>query len=299
MQQLVLDYIGHGLAHREKCIIAVPEYPPEFWTAGLQSIGVASRLLENGQLKIISPRHLYRGRDTDRAEQAMDAVCKSLRESCGESWKGVRVCTGFSHLLHDKDCFCTMCREERSVSEIGSHLPVTVLCTFDKSLLHQRVLNALLQCHPWSLDGGSLTRNPSYSNPGEGRIEVVSALLDAGVLQKPFVTLDFFGDIPVLCLGEKLDADRAADVRNLVEHLMDLGHVRLIADLSRTTSLDRDAVRTMLGIASALEERGGRLVIYDPLNPPGKMFQLIELSERIPVHLIPEDAENAARHSSL
>ena len=210
------------------------------------------------------------------------------------SWNAIRICTGFGHEYPSPESFSVLLREECWFNQSKFPRPITMLCTFDSARLHPEALKTCLQLHPWMTDGKTLIKNDTYAPIEDPLQDVVKRLLYSGALKPPFATLDFLGDTPVICVGDEMDMATAPEVGNAAQRLIELGHRRLVIELSNTTFIDAEAIHAILQAAIAMEKKGGRLVISDSLEPTRKIFQLIRLGERIPIYLTPEDAEYAA-----
>ena len=303
-QDRLFAYIRAGIENREKCIAAVSEFAAGFWKTGLRSRGIDPDLLPEGQLEILTPGRLLREMPSDfgelsRAESVhalADTLAGCIDASLSKGWHRVRVCTSFTHLHHYRSALGGILRAESGLNDFIRDRSVVVLCMFAANSLHPRLLEASQRCHPLVTDGDSLTPNGGYLEPRrftDSLPEILRELDDAGALVPPFVRLDFRGDMPVIRTGDELDIYTAPRLEELAEWITSVGHRELIVDLSGTSFMDAASISTLIRIAVALERKGGRLAIYDPLETPRRVFQLSRLHERIPINRRLDEAVRA------
>lgn len=291
----LISFVGAGLRCKEKCITAVCEYPSDLWLDDLQCRGINHRLLPYGQLQILTPSRIFGASGVRTPFKAIQGIIEMVEEALCEGWRSVRVCTSFNHLLHDEGHLRSILESLGCVNSKVEELPVTVLCTLDTGQLHPDLIDVCLRQHHLVTDGKSIVRNNKYSRIVNDPASDLKRLASVGVFDPPFVALDFVNDTPMICINGEMDSYTAPAANDLARVLMGMGHKRLMFDLSGTTFMDASAVSQMLRLASALEDIGGQLSICDPLDPPRKLFQLIQLSDRIPIYISYEEAEYAMR----
>lgn len=296
-QDRLFAYIRTGLQNQEKCIAAMPEFTADFWKAGLQSHGADPDSLPEGQLEILTAGRLFQGTPTEPVSALVDALTKSIDASLGEGWRGVRVCTSFTHLYHYRPALADLLRAESNVNDLVRERPIIFLCTFAANRLHPRLLETCRRCHPYITDGTTLSPNGGYLEPwqfADKLPEILRELEGARALAPPFAVLDFCGDMPVIRTGDELDICTAPRLEELAHWIAGIGHRELIVDLSETSFMDAASISALVRIAMALEGKGGRLAIYDPLEPPRRVFQLSRLHERVSINRRLDGALRAA-----
>jgi len=286
-QDRLFAYIRAGIESHEKCIAAVSEFAAGFWKTGLRSRGIDTNSLPEGQFEILTPGRLLRETPSESVRALADTLAGSIDASLSKGWHRARVCTSFTHLHHYRSALDGILRAESGLNDFIRDRSVVVLCTFAANRLHPRLLEASQRCHPLVTDGASLASNGGYLEPRrftDSLPEILRELDNVGALVPPFVRLDFRGDTPVIRTGDELDIYTAPRLEGLAEWIISVGHRELIIDLSGTSFMDAASISTLIRIAVALERKGGRLAIYDPLETPRRVFQLSRLHERIPIN---------------
>ena len=293
-QDCLFAYISAGLRNREKCIAAVPEYTADFWMDGLRMRGIESESVPDGQLEILTASRLLRGSAIHALD---DTLGKIVEPSAAEGWQGTRICTGLTDLYHHKDMLPELFMTECRLNDLIDGRPITLLCTFDSSSLHPRLLETCLRCHPIITDGTSLTHNHAYQETAhllDSLPEVLQELDDTGALIPPFALLDFCNDMPLICAGDEMDFYTAPRLEELADRMVGVGHRRLVVDLSGTSFMDAASIHALARIALNLKGKGGRLAICDPVEPPRKIFGLVGFHELVPICRRLDEAIQAA-----
>ena len=85
----------------------------------------------------------------------------------------------------------------------------------------------------------------------------------------------------VLRLEGRLGHEGAAQLKRAGEGVLDRGVVRLTLDLGGVDYVSSAGVRTIDQLATALEERSGRLRLLNPTDPVRIVLDLSGLSERL------------------
>lgn len=288
-QSDLLAFISQGILDNEKCITAVPEYPRNAWIDGLRDRGMDTESIAH-QLRVLTPRDLFRGNENNHVETALDELHKAFDQSLREGWDSVRICMGFGDLYSNKDRTVTLLSQENLKIPLYEG-KLTLLCTFNSVRLHPWIIDIFHRVHPLLIEGSTLKANDRYTDEEESLSAEIEQMAHRGALSFPFAQLSFISDTPLVKVGEEMDVFTSKEVEDLMIRLIDLGHNNLIVDLSGTSFLDVEAVNTLLRVARMLDRAHGSLAIYDPLDQPRKIFQLIRLGDCIPILLTPEDAE--------
>jgi len=297
-QDSLFGFMASGLRNHEKCIAAVAEYPDNLWAEGLRAYGIERSAVPEGQIEILTAGQMRLDAVPDAVCSVADLLARRITSSLAEGWRSARICTSFHHLYQYGYAVAELLTADSRMNDIIRNMPVTLLCTFAANRLHPSLLDASLSCHAFITDGNSISPNDRYQDPIElsGRLpEIMYELNASGALVKPFACLDFYGDTPVIRTGDELDICTTPLLQDLAEWVISMNHKELVIDLSGTTYLDASAIRTLAGIALAMESRDGRLSICDPLDPPRKIFQIVGFQERIVVRYRLEEAVESAR----
>jgi len=297
-QDCLLGFVTAGLSSNEKCVAAVTEYGAGWWRDALHARGMDIHSLREGQFEILSAESLSPWRSADSPRGAQQVISGLVEASVKEGWGATRMCASFPHILQEPEAVPYFLKTEASMDEFLASQPVTVLCTFAAARLHRSLLDACLQCHQLVTDGASLAPNDDYLDTARltARLpEILRELEVAGALTAPFASMHFSGDVAAIRTGDEVDVYTAPRVEELADWMISVGHRHLIVDLSRTTFMDAASISALVRIALALEQNGGRLAIYDPLEPPRKIFQLIKLHERIPIRRSLDEAVQSTR----
>jgi anti-anti-sigma factor len=295
-QAPLFAFIAAGLKNHERCIAAVAEYAPDLWRRGLREAGADPDAAQEGQLEVLTPGRLVPGLTSEAARTATSLLDSLIESSSKEGWRATRVCTSLTPLYQCELALAEMLAAEAKSNDSSRDKPVTRLCTFAEHRLHPRLIEACLNCHPFSTDGASLAQNDGYLDPSamaQELPELLRKLRAAGALAPPFALLDFYENMPVIRTGDEMDAYTAPGVEELAQWMMDTGHRKLVIDLSVTTFMDAASISALIRIALELEKRGGRLAIYDPGEIPRKIFTLIKFHERVPVRRLVGEAAAA------
>ena len=301
-QNSLFDYIITGLENQEKCIAAVSEYTADFWTDGLRARGIEPETMPDGQLEILTAGQLFHDPIFEPVHALANILNERIEASLDDGWRGVRICTGFTHLYHQKDAIADILAADSELNDLVADRPITLLCTFAKNKLHPRLLEACLRCHPLITDGTSLNNSDDYLEPEQLAVclpDILRELDAAGALAPPFALLEFHDGMPVIRTGDELDICTSPQLEELANWIISVNHGRLVVDLSGTSFMDAASIGTLARIALALDDKGGRLAIYDPLDPLRKIFQLVKLQEHIPVRRELEKAVEEARGTGL
>jgi len=289
-QETLLSYVSEGLRRGEKCITAVCDYPLEFWIEGLKRKGIELPSENDNRLSILTPSKLVGNMPNAMQINPMVAIEDEVTSALSDG-RVTRICTGFDHLYYDPESIRLMLESEfkTDIGIVGN--PITVLCSFDASRLSPRVLDACIRYHPLITDGHSISTNEKYSPGSSDPASAVHRIVESRMLERPLVSLDFINDMPIIQVGGEMDCYTASDLEEFADRLALMGHRNIIVDLSSTWFLDAACVRVLLKTADRLQKIGGGLAITDPLSPPRKLFQLLKLSNVIPVFLSVEEAE--------
>ena len=285
-QDSLFGFISAGLRNDEKCIAAVSEYTPDFWTNGLRAHGIEPEAIPYGQLDILTAGRLFNAPISESIRMLPDMLSKYIEDSFNNGWQSVRVCASFTHLYHHKQTLKDLLLADSKINDLTGDRPITFLCAFNKSKLHPLLLKTSLKCHRLVTDGTFLNGNDDYLEPDQlddCLPDLMEELDKAGALKPPFTVLDFHGDIPIISTGDELDFCTTPGFEELASWIVSVNHKELVVDLSGTSFMDAGSISALLRIARALEDRGGRLAIYDPLNPTRRIFQIVKLHDYIPV----------------
>ena len=291
-------FLVAGLSNEEKCVAAVPEYRSGFWRDGLASRGIDVGSLPEGQFRALAAEEVNAWGAPDSPAGVRQMIGSLLDESRKGGWRGTRMCASFPHLLQHPDVVPFFLKTEAHVNELVADQPIIMFCTFAAARLHRKLLDACLSCHPLVTDGRSLTPSDSYL-PTERLMERLPEILQhlraGGALPTPFALLDFCVDIPVIHTGGEMDIYTAPRFEELADWAISVGCQELIVDLSSTTFMDAASISALVRVAMALEGKGGQLAIFDPVDPPRKVFRLVRLDERIRVCRRLDEAVESAR----
>lgn len=292
----LLDFTIAGLANGEKCVVAVPEYTAERVLDGLRSRGTDPRS-SSGRVEVLTAGRLFRGCVSESIQGAIDVFGGELESSLAEGWPAVRAYMGFSYLYGHGPAVRDLLAAESETNDCVRDTCATILCSFSREELHPRLMEACLQCHPFLTNGASFTVNDCYMNPAEFRErlpEMLSRFGKQGVFVPQFASLDFHTGLPMIRACPELDFYTCGRLADLSERMIGLGHRRLIVDLSATTYIDASSIHVLLDIARRLEGMGGFLSIYDPLDPPRKVFRIARVEDQMPIYRRLDEAASPA-----
>lgn len=82
----------------------------------------------------------------------------------------------------------------------------------------------------------------------------------------------------------------AADLRNLLDEQITIGHSKILIDLSQCTHLDSTFVGVLVVTQKKLLAKGGDLKIVDPLDPAKELLHLTGVSNVLDTFETAEDA---------
>lgn len=89
------------------------------------------------------------------------------------------------------------------------------------------------------------------------------------------IAIEYRGRTAVASLSGEFDLACAADVRQQLDELIDMGVTRLVVDLSRVPFVDSSGLGVLLGRHRRLSEMGGELCL---LSPQSGVRTVLELS---------------------
>ena len=84
--------------------------------------------------------------------------------------------------------------------------------------------------------------------------------------------------------------NEAADLRNLLDEQITIGHSKIVIDLSQCTHLDSTFVGVLVVTQKKLLAKGGELKMVNPLDPAKELLYLIGISKVFETFEIAEDA---------
>jgi anti-sigma B factor antagonist len=287
----LLDFISTGLKNQEKCVAAVSEYTSEFWRRGLKARGLDPDHLPKGQLDILTLERLTCGSAANSMRAALDLLATSISDSQSEGSK-MRVCGSFDGLLYDRGALTRFVAAEGSMNKALSGKNVTVLCCFPEETLHPLFHQAMLQSHSLITDGNKIG---NVADIFAERVEndlasFIGRVHEFGTHRKDRSHVRLHDDTPVLHCSDELDLSTGGQMEEQAMWAIRVGHRRLVIDLSETSFIDASSIGGMFRMREALSEAGGKLSIYDPQDHPRKIFQLIHLSDFVPIFTTLDEA---------
>lgn len=91
--------------------------------------------------------------------------------------------------------------------------------------------------------------------------------------------------IPILGVGEDLDAANAAEVQRLAAKALGPDALSLIVDLSGARYVDSAGIDTLLRLGDRLERRRAKLILVIPESSQlQRLFAMVGMAEAIAVH---------------
>ena len=84
--------------------------------------------------------------------------------------------------------------------------------------------------------------------------------------------------------------NEAADLRNLLDEQITIGHSKIVIDLSQCTHLDSTFVGVLVVTQKKLLAKGGELKMVNPLDPAKELLYLIGISKVFETFEIAEDS---------
>ena len=88
----------------------------------------------------------------------------------------------------------------------------------------------------------------------------------------------------------RVTVTEAAELRNLLDEQITIGHSKIVVDLSQCTHLDSTFIGVLVVIHKELLAKGGELKIVDPLNPAKELFYLTGIAKVFDTFEATEDA---------
>lgn len=102
--------------------------------------------------------------------------------------------------------------------------------------------------------------------------------------------------IPIVSVGEDLDAANAAEVQHLAAKALGPDALSLVVDLSGARYVDSAGIDTLLRLSDRLERRRAKLALVIPeASQLHRLFGIVAMPEAIAVHPSIEDALSALR----
>lgn len=88
----------------------------------------------------------------------------------------------------------------------------------------------------------------------------------------------------------KASVNEAAELRNLLDEQITIGHSKIVVDLSQCTYLDTTFIGVLVVTHKKLLAIGGELIIVDPLDRAKELFYLTGISKVLNTFEAAEDA---------
>ena len=88
----------------------------------------------------------------------------------------------------------------------------------------------------------------------------------------------------------RVTVKEAAELRNLLEEQITIGHSKIVVDLSQCAHLDSTFIGVLVVIHKELLAKGGELKIVEPLDPAKELFHLTGISKVFNTFETSEDA---------
>ncbi|TDJ07472.1 MAG: anti-sigma factor antagonist [Deltaproteobacteria bacterium] len=88
----------------------------------------------------------------------------------------------------------------------------------------------------------------------------------------------------------KASVNEAAELRNLLDEQITIGHSKIVVDLSQCTYLDSTFIGVLVVTHKKLLAKGGKLIIINPLDPAKRLFHLSGISKVLNTFEATEDA---------
>lgn len=110
------------------------------------------------------------------------------------------------------------------------------------------------------------------------------------------VTSEAVGEgVAVVSPAGELDAYTAPDVRAALVDVVEGGAEVVVCDLSAVTFLDSSGLGTLIGALKRLRERGGELLVVQPVPSARRIFALTSLDRVLPLFETREEALASVR----
>ena len=88
----------------------------------------------------------------------------------------------------------------------------------------------------------------------------------------------------------KASVNEAADLRNLLDEQITIGHSKIVVDLSECSYLDSTFIGILVVTHKKLLAKGGKLIIINPLDPAKRLFHLSGIPKVLNTFEAGEDA---------
>jgi anti-anti-sigma factor len=91
------------------------------------------------------------------------------------------------------------------------------------------------------------------------------------------------GEVKVVALRGELDFADAPSLGRMLDELRADGAREVVIDLSELTFIDSSGISALVGAARAVSSDGGTLVVASPTPHVRRVFEIVNLSELVPV----------------
>ena len=172
--QVIVPFIGEGLARGERCVYIVEAEQHDPLLTMLAAAGVnASRALARGALWLRTPAEMYLRSGKFDPDDTLALVDELIEGALAEGFSGVRGSGQISAPDPTGIPWQTMLSYEARFNERFAKRPFVALCRYHRAESPPGMIADALRTHPTVIAGGRLCRNSYYEKPdialGAGR----------------------------------------------------------------------------------------------------------------------------------
>ena len=168
--QIVIPFIVHGLANKEKCLYIADENTVEEVKAGLLIHGVdVEQCLSSGQLTILASKQSYLRPGRFLLEDMMVQLDSFVNDAEKEGYTGARASGELTWLVRNLTSLDEFYGYERSLNRVFRNRRVKLLCQYNSKKFFGNVILGALKTHPRVLIGLDLYKNVYYERTSADR----------------------------------------------------------------------------------------------------------------------------------
>lgn len=168
--QIVIPFIVHGLANKEKCLYIADENTVQEVKAGLLMHGVdVEQCLSSGQLTILTSKQSYLRPGRFILDDMMIQLDSFVNDAEKEGYTGARASGELTWLVSNLTSLDEFLEYERSLNRVFRNRRVKLLCQYNSKKFFGNVVLGALKTHPRVLIGLDLYKNVYYERTNADR----------------------------------------------------------------------------------------------------------------------------------
>lgn len=149
---VVVPYILYGLARKEKCLLALDNFPSDHFRDALSSHGCdVGRYEESEQLEILSTRKTYFGFGMFSGAAMLAYYRAYIPAVLGNRFRGIRVAVEMAESLLEANASQEFSVYEMRANELFHGNRVSAICAYDTNKFPEAYLTEIAESHPFRM----------------------------------------------------------------------------------------------------------------------------------------------------